>query len=114
MTEKPYKLWAALVVEIYRTAVEKRPALALVPGLTAIIDQLMPHWLEWRTQQILEEVDRQAEQITLEWEAMEQQAQAPIVSEVPPDGSQAQALLGGELRIGAPWAGREVGYDREE
>lgn len=113
MSKRPYQLWAALVVEVYRKALEKRPALGLIPGLAAFIQALMPHWLEWRTDRILQEVDRQAEAIADAWAAADQQAAAPIITEAPPDGSQAQALLGGELRIRSPWVDREVGYDRE-
>lgn len=126
MSQRPYQLWAALVVEVYRKALEKRPALGLIPGLGRFIEALMPHWLEWRTDRILQEVDQQAEAIADAWAAADQQALAPIITEAPPDGSQAQALLGGELRIRAPWVDcpdgftaaspwvdREVGYDRE-
>lgn len=114
MSDRPYQLWAALVVEVYRKVVAKRPALGLIPGLARFIDALLPHWLEWRTEQILREVDQQAEAIADAWAAADQQAAAPIITEAPPDGSQAQALLGGELRIRSPWVDREVGYDRED
>lgn len=122
-----YTLWAALAVEVYRKALERRPALALVPGLARVVDLLMPHWLEWRIQTALADADRQAAAIADAWAEADQQAAAPIITEAPPDGSQAQALLGGELRVrapwvdcpdgftaAAPWVGREVGYDRDD
>lgn len=110
MSERPYQLWAALVVEVYRKALDKRPALGLVPGLAAFIQALMPHWLEWRTERIMAEVDQQAEAIADAWAAVDQQGAAPIVSQAAPDGSEAQALLGGELRIRSPWVDCPDGF----
>lgn len=103
MARRAYSIWAALLVHYYKALVEILPAVRFMPGLPGLIDALLPHWLEWRVETTMAEVDQQAAAIADEWQAADLQAQAPIVSEAPPDGSQAQELLGGELRIRSPW-----------
>jgi hypothetical protein len=49
------------------------------------------------------DVDRQVEELHEEWAKAEAIEQAPIITEKPSDGSKAQDLLGGEMRIRAPW-----------
>lgn len=115
MIKRPlFELLAALFVELYRNALERRPSLAQNKWLARLIDALMPHWIEWRTRLILKDVDRQIEELHDQWAAQEAEAQKPVLTELPADGSRAQALLGGEMRLQAPWAGRAVGYDRDE
>lgn len=62
-----------------------------------------PDWVEWKTESTMQDVDRQVEELQEQWAAVEQVEQAPIITEKPPDGSNAQELLGGEIRIRAPW-----------
>lgn len=51
----------------------------------------------------MEDVDHQINELHQQWDAVEQVEQAPIITEKPPDGSNAQELLGREMRIRAPW-----------
>ncbi|MGA0983303.1 MAG: hypothetical protein ACO3ST_01240 [Burkholderiaceae bacterium] len=111
---RAYLLWAALAVEIYRQALDRRPSLARVTWLAKLMDGLMSHWIEWRTEKLLKDVDRQAQELQEKWAEEDRQAQRPVLTELPPDGSKAQDLLGGEMRLQAPWVGRSVGYDRDE
>jgi hypothetical protein len=48
-------------------------------------------------------VDDQVEQLHQDWAALETKKHKPVFSESPPDDSKAQELLGGELRLRAPW-----------
>jgi hypothetical protein len=51
----------------------------------------------------MREVDEWIADMHQQWEEEYSAANAPVVTEAPPDGSKAQELLGGELRIRAPW-----------
>ena len=62
-----------------------------------------PHAVERRVKR---DVDRAIDQVTPEYNRIIQEADKrykPRYSEKPPDGSEAQKLLGGEMRICAPW-----------
>lgn len=48
-------------------------------------------------------VDKQVEELQEAWSKNEKEKQKPIYTELPPDGSKAQELLGGEMRLSAPW-----------
>jgi hypothetical protein len=53
---------------------------------------------------IKRDVDRAIDEVTPEYDRIIQQAtRKPKYVEKPPDGSEAQRLLGGEMRICAPW-----------
>jgi hypothetical protein len=53
---------------------------------------------------IKRDVDRAIDEVTLEYDRIIQQAtKKPRYVEKAPDGSEAQRLLGGEMRICAPW-----------
>jgi hypothetical protein len=60
-------------------------------------------WAEFRTLIVMEELDIQIKKINTSWEQEDKQNSAAAFSEAPPDGSRAQELLGGELRITSPW-----------
>lgn len=60
-------------------------------------------WTEFRTLVVMEELDIQVKEINTSWEQEDKQNNAAVLSEAPPDGSRAQELLGGEIRITSPW-----------
>lgn len=107
MKAQSYQLWAALVVEIHKALVSRHPGLLRVPYLSRFIDALMDHWIEWRIEKTLEDVDAQVEAIHRD---LDQKRAQPLYSET----LEGETPLGGEMRLQAPWVGREVGYDREE
>ena len=51
----------------------------------------------------MKDVDKQIEDLHEAWDEEEKEKQKPVYSELPPDGSKAQELLGGEMRLSAPW-----------
>lgn len=85
-----YSFWAALVVEVYKTLVDRHPELLQVPYLARIIDALMPHWIEWRVEKTMASVDAQAQRIAGEPELM------PVVFTETLEG---ETPLGGEMRL---------------
>lgn len=101
MSSTPYNVWGAVLVEICRLLINQRPALAQNKWLAMVANYWMEDWLAWKTAKTLQDVDQQASAIVREWEA--QEPPAAIYSEEEPDGSDAQALLGGEMRIRGRW-----------
>ena len=57
-------------------------------------------------------VDKQVDELHEQWAREEEEKQKPVYSELPPDGSKAQELLGGEMRLSAPWT-VETSYKTE-
>jgi len=51
----------------------------------------------------MKDVDKQVDKLHAAWGEEEKERQKPLYSELPPDGSKAQELLGGEMRLSAPW-----------
>lgn len=101
MKDRSYNIWAAFLVELIRQLIQYKPDLANNKWLAMIASYLMDDWIEWRTERTMADVDRQAKTIADQWEA--EQPPKAVYSEREPDGSQAQALLGGEMRIKGSW-----------
>ncbi len=60
----------------------------------------------------MREVDKQVEALHEQWAEEEKEKQKPVYTELQPDGSKAQELLGGEMRLSAPWT-VETSYKTE-
>lgn len=68
-----------------------------------ILDYCREDWVKFRTEVILKEVDKQTEALQKVWKKEDEKYTKPMYIESPPDGSKAQELLGGEMRLSAPW-----------
>lgn len=73
------------------------------PWIRRILDYCRPDWAAFRAEVAMREVDKQVENLHAEWDKQEKEKQKPIYTELQPDGSKAQELLGGEMRLSAPW-----------
>lgn len=100
---KRYRLWAAVAYELLRFFCDYQPKYWHHPVVKLLMDSWRPDWVEWKTGATMEDVDHQINELHQQWDAVEQVEQAPIITEKPPDGSNAQELLGREMRIRAPW-----------
>jgi len=93
---------------------------ALVYQLTEFIEKFMPgfihrvwvekireycheDWADWRTELVMKDLDKRIEDLHALWKIEEDEKNQPFYSETPPDGSEAQKLLGGEMRLTSPW-----------
>lgn len=103
MSQRAYRIWAAVTHEVLRLLCERRRGLRHNRIVAAILEYTRADWVEWKTAVAMREVDEWVEELHRQWDAEEAAAQKPIITELPPDGSKAQDLLGGELRIRAPW-----------
>lgn len=100
---KTYRLWAAVAYELLRLLCDHGSSLWHHPVIKALMEAWRPDWVEWKTKSTMQDVDQQVDELHERWAAAERIEQAPIITEKPSDGSNAQQLLGGEMRIRAPW-----------
>jgi hypothetical protein len=73
------------------------------PWIRRILDYCRDDWAAFRAEVAMKEVDKQIEDMQTKWAEEDKEKQKPIYTELPPDGSKAQELLGGEMRLTAPW-----------
>ena len=73
------------------------------PVIKQILENCRPDWVEFRTRIVLADIDKQVEELHAEWDLQEAEANKPIYTEEPADESEAQRLLGGPMRLSAPW-----------
>jgi hypothetical protein len=73
------------------------------PWIRRILDYCRDDWAAFRAEVAMRDVDRQVENLHAQWDAEEKERQKPLYTELAPDGSKAQELLGGEMRLSAPW-----------
>lgn len=104
---KTYRLWAAVTYELLRLFCEYRPSLRHQTWVKAVFLECFQDWIEWKTSYTMADVNRQVEQLHKQWAEEEAIEQAPIITEKSVDDSKAQELLGGEIRIRAPWVDSE-------
>jgi len=74
------------------------------PWIRRILDYCLPDWSAFRAEVAMLEVEEQIKNIQKEWEKEEREKQEPIYTEEPADDSEAQRLLGGEMRLRAPFS----------
>lgn len=104
--------------------IELVPLLKYSLSLKGFMESLYPDWVEWKTEMTLKEVDQQVKEITKDWQTQDNQKVVEKFQEVypeakvtvheietgavliehPPDGSEAQELLGGTIEIRSPWS----------
>ena len=94
MKDQGYQLWAALLVESYREMVNHFPGLLQVPYLAEFIESLMDHWIAWKVERTMEEVDDQAAEILETW-GQDDTATRVVFSE----DLEGETPLGGEMRL---------------
>jgi len=73
------------------------------PWIRRILEYCLEDWAAFRAEVAIKEVDKQVEVLHEAWDKEEKEKQKPIYTELPPDGTKAQELLGGEMRLSAPW-----------
>lgn len=73
------------------------------PWIRRILDYCRDDWAAFRAEVAIKEVEKQLLNLHAAWEREDKERQKPIYTELPPDGSKAQELLGGEMRLSSPW-----------
>jgi hypothetical protein len=119
-----YSLLNAITYEIVRVLIDG----GILSKSNRIVAQILAHcfqdWVQWKTESTMQDVDRQVEVIKETWKEQENQKivehfqekfpeskvtlhdanTGAVLIEHPPDGSNAQSLLGGAMEIKSPWS----------
>ena len=121
---RKYSLLNAVLYEICRLLVEDKPSRRTHFVIAAIMGHCFTDWVEWKTEHTMATVDQQAEELKTQWKEQENEAivakfqekypeakvtlhdanTGAVLIEHPPDGSNAQSLLGGAMEIKSPWS----------
>jgi hypothetical protein len=97
MKKTKYNFWLAMCYEIIKAVVEHFPSLKTNKIVKLILNYCKHDWILWRIESALDSVDKQVEALHKEWGKQEKPTREYY--ELPPDGSKAQQLLGGEMGI---------------
>jgi hypothetical protein len=93
----------ALVYEIIQFISKFMPRIKFNPLIKKALAYCLDDWVEFRTQITLKQLDNDIEELHAQWDKEEAKNFEYIFSEEEPDGSEAQRLLGGPMRLSAPW-----------
>jgi hypothetical protein len=119
-----YKLLNAIAYEVCRLLIEDKPSRKDIYIISLILKHCLEDWVMWKTEMTMSAVDAQAEELKKEWREEENKAivekfqklfpdaqvsthdanTGAVLIEHPPDGSNAQSLLGGAMEIKSPWS----------
>lgn len=91
MSERAYRLWAAVAHEIVRLVCDERPSLKHNQIVQALLEHTRGDWIEWKTELTLRDLDAQIAAIKAQ-DCTDTSRTAPIITD-----------NGTELRIRAPW-----------
>ena len=120
----------ALLYELAKGLIERRPALAFHPLIIRLLAWCKPDWEQWKVNKTMESVDKHAVALVEQWEQEEKkdeedllvakakalfpeatvepiEAAVPsvmILHDAPPDASDAIKALGGEMRIASSFS----------
>jgi hypothetical protein len=120
----------ALLYELAKGLIERRPALAFHPLIIRLLAWCKPDWEQWKVGQTMKSVDKQAVALVEQWENKAKkdeedllvakakalfpeatvepiEAAVPsvmILHDAPPDASDAIKALGGEMRIASSFS----------
>ena len=120
----------ALLYQLTKWLIERKPALAFHPLIIRLLAWCKPDWEQWKVNETMESVDKQAVALVEQWEQKEKkdeedllvakakalfpeatvepiEAAVPsvmILHDAPPDASDAIKALGGEMRIASSFS----------
>jgi hypothetical protein len=97
MKKTKYNFWLAVCYEISKAIVDHFPSLKRNKIIKLVLKYCKHDWILWRIESALDSVDKQVEALHREWKKQEKSTREYY--ELPPDGSKAQQLLGGEMGI---------------
>jgi hypothetical protein len=103
MEQKEYNRVNALIYEAILFLQEFFKVFKTNPWIKQILKNCFEDWCAFRAEVAIQQVDKQVEELHELWAKEEKKYTEPIYSEQPPDGSKAQSLLGGEMRLTAPF-----------
>ena len=104
-----YSKLNALVYEAIQFISRFWPNIKFNPWVKLALRNCLDDWVEFRTQITLKELDSDIEELHEQWDREEAEHFEYVFTEEKSDGSKAQELLGGPMRLSAPWS-----FDKNE
>lgn len=104
-----YSKLNALVYEAIQFISRFWPNIKSNPLVKLALRNCLDDWVEFRTQITLRELDNDIEELHEQWDREEAEHFEYVFTEEKSDGSEAQELLGGPMRLSAPWS-----FDKNE
>jgi hypothetical protein len=101
--KQKYIVVNALIYEVILFLQEFSAFFKTNPGIKQILKNCFEDWCAYRAEREMIEVDKQVQELHKLWDEEEKDYIEPLYSELPPDDSIAQSLLGGEIRLTAPF-----------
>ena len=99
-----YNKFNALMYELILFIDRFRPGFKNKPWIQKILQNCRDDWAEFRTQIVMADLDKQMKDIHEAWlEDAYYKYLDSFYTEEEPDDSEAQRLLGGPMRLSAPW-----------
>jgi hypothetical protein len=98
-----YNRLNALIYELILFIDRFKPGFKNKPWIKKILNNCLDDWAEFRTRVTLAELDEEIKELHAAWEREEAEHFEPLFIEEEPDDSEAQRLLGGPIRLSAPW-----------
>jgi len=99
-----YNKFNALIYELILFIDRFRPGFKNKPWIQKILQNCRDDWAEFRTQIVIADLDKQIKDIHEAWlEDAYYKYLDSFYTEEEPDDSEAQRLLGGPMRLSAPW-----------
>ena len=98
-----YNRFNALIYELILFIDRFKPGFKNKPWIQRICRNCLDDWAEFRTQVTIEQLDEDIAELHAAWDREEAEHFEPLFIEEEPDGSDAQKLLGGPMRLSAPW-----------
>jgi len=99
-----YNKFNALIYELILFIDRFRPGFKNKPWIQKILQNCRDDWAEFRTQIVIADLDKQIKDIHEAWlEDAYYKYLDSFYTEEEPDDSEAQRLLGGPIRLSAPW-----------
>ena len=98
-----YNKLNALVYEAIQFISRFWPNIKFNPWVKLALRNCLDDWVEFRTQITLKELDNDIEELHEQWDREEAEHFEYVFIEEELDDSEAQRLLGGPMRLSAPW-----------
>ena len=99
-----YSKLNALVYEAIQFISRFWPNIKFNPWVKMALRNCLDDWVEFRTRITLKELDSDIEELHEQWDREEAEHFEYVFTEEKSDGSEAQELLGGPMRLSAPWS----------
>lgn len=102
-----YNIWKAISYEITNILIESDVNWELNTIVKKVREHCFMHWVEWKTERTMNEVDHQIKLFHSEADYQDHLNTKRQIIEHEADRSQAQQLLGGAIEIKSPWSNHE-------